>query len=81
MGNFRVLDALTTLAFDYPDPDKPERAAMFRGQLGDFLTLVMQGKLDLETRGSYAGAIGMPQFMRAASCAMPSTATTAAIST
>ena len=52
MGNFRVLDALTTLAFDYPDPDKPERAAMFRGQLGDFLTLVMQGKLDLETRGS-----------------------------
>lgn len=63
MGNFRVLDALTTLAFDYPDPDKPERAAMFRGQLGDFLTLVMQGKLDLETRGSYAGAIGMPQFM------------------
>ena len=36
---------------------------MFRGQLGDFLTLVMQGKLDLETRGSYAGAIGMPQFM------------------
>ena len=48
MGNFRVLDALTTLAFDYPDPDKPERAAMFRGQLGDFLTLVMQGKLDLK---------------------------------
>ena len=42
MGNFRVLDALTTLAFDYPDPDKPERAAMFRGQLGDFLTLVMR---------------------------------------
>ncbi|CAB3744903.1 MULTISPECIES: lytic murein transglycosylase B [Achromobacter] len=63
MGNFRVLDALTTLAFDYPDPAKPERATMFRGQLADFLTLVMQDKLDLETRGSYAGAIGMPQFM------------------
>lgn len=63
MGNFRVLDALTTLAFDYPDPAKPERATMFRGQLADFLTLVMKDKLDLETRGSYAGAIGMPQFM------------------
>ncbi|MGY6273199.1 lytic murein transglycosylase B [Achromobacter denitrificans] len=63
MGNFRVLDALTTLAFDYPDPAKPERATMFRGQLADFLTLAMQDRLDLETRGSYAGAIGMPQFM------------------
>ena len=63
MGNFRVLDALATLAFDYPDPNKPERATMFRGQLGDFLTLVMKDKLELETRGSYAGAIGMPQFM------------------
>ncbi|NMK46705.1 lytic murein transglycosylase B [Achromobacter sp. Bel] len=63
MGNFRVLDALATLAFDYPDPNKPERATMFRGQLADFLTLVMKDKLDLETRGSYAGAIGMPQFM------------------
>ncbi|MEN4921109.1 lytic murein transglycosylase B [Achromobacter spanius] len=63
MGNFRVLDALATLAFDYPDPSKPERATMFRGQLADFLTLVMKDKLELETRGSYAGAIGMPQFM------------------
>lgn len=63
MGNFRVLDALATLAFDYPDPAKPERATMFRGQLADFLTLVMKDKLELETRGSYAGAIGMPQFM------------------
>lgn len=63
MGNFRVIDALATLAFDYPDPNKPERATMFRGQLADFLTLVMKDKLELETRGSYAGAIGMPQFM------------------
>lgn len=63
MGNFRVLDALATLAFDYPDPNKPERATMFRGQLADFLTLVMKDKLELETQGSYAGAIGMPQFM------------------
>lgn len=63
MGNFRVLDALATLAFDYPDPAKPERATMFRNQLADFLTLVMKDKLELETKGSYAGAIGMPQFM------------------
>ncbi len=63
MGNFRVLDALTTLAFDYPDPAKPERAVMFKGQLSDFLTLALQGKLDMETQGSFAGAIGMPQFM------------------
>jgi membrane-bound lytic murein transglycosylase B len=63
MGNFRVLDALATLAFDYPDPSKPERARMFQDQLADFLTLTLQGKLDLQTVGSYAGAIGMPQFM------------------
>ncbi|MBV7482246.1 lytic murein transglycosylase B [Bordetella sp. BOR01] len=63
MGSFRVLDALATLAFDYPDPNKPERAEMFRGQLGDFITLALQDKLELDARGSYAGAIGMPQFM------------------
>jgi len=63
MGSFRVLDALATLAFDYPDPNKPERADMFRGQLGDFITLALQDKLALDARGSYAGAIGMPQFM------------------
>jgi len=63
MGNFRVLDALATLAFDYPDPNKPERADMFRGQLGDFITLALQDKLDIDATGSYAGAIGMPQFM------------------
>jgi membrane-bound lytic murein transglycosylase B len=63
MGSFRVMDALSTLAFDYPVPDKPDRTDMFRGQLADFITLSLQGRLDLETRGSYAGAIGMPQFM------------------
>jgi len=63
MGSFRVLDALATLAFDYPDPARPERAEMFRGQLGDFITLALQDKLALDARGSYAGAIGMPQFM------------------
>lgn len=63
MGSFSVLDALTTLAFDYPDPNRPERAEMFRGQLADFITLSLQGKLTLNATGSYAGAIGMPQFM------------------
>jgi len=63
MGSFRVLDALTTLAFDYPDPNKPERAEMFRGQLADFITLSLQDKLEINATGSYAGAIGMPQFM------------------
>lgn len=63
MGSFRVMDALTTLAFDYPQPARPERVQLFRDQLGDFIVLVLQGKLELETRGSYAGAIGMPQFM------------------
>ncbi|SAI68120.1 membrane-bound lytic murein transglycosylase B [Bordetella ansorpii] len=63
MGNFRVMDALTTLAFDYPQPAKPERIQLFRDQLGDFIVLVLEGKLELETRGSFAGAIGMPQFM------------------
>lgn len=63
MGDFRVIDALSTLAFDYPVPGKPDREAMFRSQLGDFITLALQGRLDVDTRGSYAGAIGMPQFM------------------
>lgn len=63
MGSFSVLDALTTLAFDYPDPKRPERVEMFRGQLADFITLSLQGKLDMSATGSFAGAIGMPQFM------------------
>lgn len=63
MGSFRVLDALTTLAFDYPDPNRPERAEMFRGQLADFITLSLENKLDMNATGSFAGAIGMPQFM------------------
>ncbi|EXX93190.1 lytic murein transglycosylase B [Bordetella holmesii 1058] len=63
MGNFRVIDALATLAFDYPEPVKPERVEMFRKQLADFITLTLQGKLAPDTQGSFAGAIGMPQFM------------------
>lgn len=64
MGNFRTADALTTLAFNYPDTaNQAERAAMFKGQLSDFITLVIKGELSADARGSYAGAIGMPQFM------------------
>ncbi|HUW26656.1 MAG TPA: lytic murein transglycosylase B [Gallionella sp.] len=58
-GNFRVLDALTTLAFDYP-----RRAAFFRSELENYLLLARQQQFDLlEIRGSYAGAMGIPQFM------------------
>lgn len=63
MGSFSVLDALYTLGFQYPDPSRPERQTMFRNQLGAFLTLVMAGKLDVNSQGSFAGAMGMSQFM------------------
>lgn len=58
-GSHRALDALTTLAFDYP-----RRAAFFRGELKQFLLLAR----DLDAppaalRGSFAGALGVPQFM------------------
>ena len=58
-GNYRVIDALTTLAFDYP-----RRATFFRGELEQFLLLTRERKLSpLAPKGSYAGAMGMPQFM------------------
>jgi len=56
---YRVLDALATLAFDYPP-----RASYFRGELEQFLLLSRENKLDpVTTCGSYAGAMGVPQFM------------------
>jgi membrane-bound lytic murein transglycosylase B len=59
MGRFRVVDALTTLAFDYPP-----RAPFFRGELEQYLLLARELHLDVfSVRGSYAGAIGIPQFM------------------
>lgn len=62
-GHFRVLDVLTTLSFDYPDPAR-DRSAFFRGQLENFLVLARERSDDiLQIRGSYAGAIGLPQFM------------------
>jgi membrane-bound lytic murein transglycosylase B len=59
MGTIKVLDALTTLAFDYPP-----RAEFFRGELEEFLLLAREAKLDAANiRGSYAGALGFPQFL------------------
>lgn len=65
-GNIRVLDALATLAFDYPPthPRADQRAAYFRQELIQFLRLCVENDLDpLTVRGSYAGAMGIPQFM------------------
>ena len=65
-GNFRVMDALTTLAFDYPasHPRARERSDYFKGEIEQFLTLQSRKSADpFEAKGSYAGAMGMPQFM------------------
>ncbi len=58
-GTFNVFDALVTLAFSYPS-----RAAYFRGELEQFLLLSRETGLSLTgVKGSYAGAVGVPQFM------------------
>ena len=58
-GNYRVIDALTTLGFDYPP-----RAKFFRKELTEFLLLVREeGKDPLAVMGSYAGAMGYGQFI------------------
>lgn len=63
-GDFNVLDALLTLGFSYPDNSRPERGQLFRDQLADLIVLHHQGKLDATTaKGSFAGAMGLPQFM------------------
>jgi membrane-bound lytic murein transglycosylase B len=64
-GNFRVLDALTTLAFDYPNtPTRAARMQFFRGELENTLLFARDSGIDPFTLlGSYAGAIGWPQFM------------------
>ncbi|MDB5956981.1 lytic murein transglycosylase B [Ramlibacter sp.] len=66
MGDFRVLDALATLSFDFPasHPRAAERTEYFRGELEQFLAFHQAAHSDpLAPRGSYAGAWGMPQFM------------------
>jgi len=58
-GRHRTFDALATLAFDYP-----RRATFFRGELEHFLLLTRDLGVDpLQPKGSFAGALGMPQFM------------------
>ncbi|MFZ6846293.1 lytic murein transglycosylase B [Undibacterium sp. RuTC16W] len=64
-GNFRVMDALTTLAFAYPDtPTRVTRMEFFRGELENMLLMARESRLDpFQFKGSYAGAIGWSQFM------------------
>jgi membrane-bound lytic murein transglycosylase B len=58
-GSYRVLDALSTLAFDYPP-----RSPFFTSELKNFLILTRdQGMDPTELVGSYAGAMGYGQFM------------------
>ena len=63
MGNFRVIDALATLSFDFP-AGRRDRSAFFRTELEEFFVMCKSEGLDpTAPRGSYAGAMGMPQFM------------------
>jgi len=64
-GKFRVIDTLTTLAFAYPEaPNRPQRMAFFRGELENTLLLAQHEGVDpFSLLGSYAGAVGLPQFM------------------
>lgn len=58
-GSYRVIDALSTLAFNYP-----KRSPFFTGELENFLLLCREEHIDpLQPTGSYAGAMGIPQFM------------------
>lgn len=59
LGSHRVIDALTTLGFAYP-----RRAGFFRKELEEFLLLTREEAVDpASVRGSYAGAVGQPQFI------------------
>jgi membrane-bound lytic murein transglycosylase B len=64
-GNFRVLDAVTTLGFDYPNtPNRAKRMEFFRGEIENTLLFARESGIDpFSLLGSYAGAIGWPQFM------------------
>lgn len=70
MGDYRVIDTLATLAFDFPaaHPRAAARQEFFRGELEQFLSHCQRTGTDpLAPRGSYAGAMGMPQFMPSSS--------------
>lgn len=68
-GNYPVLDALTTLGFDYPIENTTQkrrdaRERFFRKELKEFLLMAREEKMDpRKMKGSYAGAMGMPQFI------------------
>jgi membrane-bound lytic murein transglycosylase B len=64
-GRFRVVDVLTTLAFAYPEsPNRNDRMQFFRSELEKTLLLARQEGIDpFSLLGSFAGAVGMPQFM------------------
>ncbi len=63
MGNFRVLDALATLAFDFP-AGRRDRSAFFRDELEELFVLAQRANADPRSfKGSYAGAMGLGQFM------------------
>ncbi len=65
MGRFPVLEALATLAFDYPEaPNRRERSAMFLSELEAYLVWCRDtGQDPASLTGSYAGAVGIPQFL------------------
>jgi membrane-bound lytic murein transglycosylase B len=65
MGRFRVADVLATLAFSYPEaPNRDARMAFFRSELEQTLVYARQTGIDpLSLTGSFAGAVGMVQFM------------------
>lgn len=66
MGKFKTLDALYTLSFYHPDQSRLKRIEMFRNQLAALIALHHQNRLDIhQTYGSFAGAVGLPQFMPA----------------
>ena len=59
MGNYRVIDSLTTLGFDYP-----RRSSFFKDELTKFFLLTRENNLDIfSVKGSYAGAMGYGQFI------------------
>ena len=64
-GRFRVADVLATLAFAYPDvPNRAARMTFFRSELENTMLLARKEGIDpLSLLGSFAGAVGLPQFM------------------
>ena len=63
MGSFRALDALATLAFDFP-PGRRDRSEFFRSELEQLLLLAQREQVEPASyMGSFAGALGLPQFM------------------